>query len=337
MAVDPRFYRAALPARLTGLTDISGLSNKGLPDISVSGISTFEDAIHGELCFVDDVKLADQIARICAQGAVCLTTGAIAGRVGQLEGLVVAEAPRLAFFEIASRFVTPIGLSAEADKTGGRIHSSAKIHPSAIISDGAVIGPDTVIGPYAVIEAGVQIGHDCDIGSSAQIGFALIGNGVVIGSGARLGGAGFGLLPATQGTKNTPHFGRVLVQDNVRIGANTCIDRGVLSDTIIGENAKIDNLCQIGHNTRIGRNVVMAAFAGISGSVEVGDTVMMGGRVGIVDHVSIGTGAQLAADAAVFSDVPAGETWAGSPARPLRQWQRETIWLRQKAQRKGGD
>ncbi len=334
MAVDSRFYSARVPARLAGLTDISGLGPNPLPDISISGISVFEEAVGGELCFVDDIRLAGKIAERCALGALCLTSKAIAQGLGDLEGMNVVDAPRLAFFDIASRIFAARSTGCEDGLEAKRIHADAVVHPTAIICAGAVIGANTHIGPYAHIQSGVQIGYDCVIGSSAQIGFSLIGNGVEIGSGARIGGAGFGLLPAVRGAKNTPHFGRVLVQDNVRIGANTCIDRGVLTDTIIGENSKIDNLCHIGHNTRIGRNVVMAAFAGISGSVEIGDDVIMGGRVGIVDHAKIGTGAQLAADAAVFSDVPGGQTWAGSPARPLRQWQRETIWLRRKMLRK---
>ena len=334
MAVDQRFYRAALPARLTALTGISEQLKHEVPDISISGISVFEEAAEGELCFVDDVKLAGQVSAQCARGVVCLATQAIADRAGSPEGLIVVDMPRLAFFDLAAKIFIPHGSAPQDQMADARIHETTQVHPSAIVSDGVAIGPGSRIGPFAVIEPGVQIGSDCVIGASAQVGFSLIGNGVEIGSGARLGGAGFGLLPTASGARNTPHFGRVLVQDNVRIGANSCIDRGVLSDTMIGENAKIDNLCHIGHNTRIGRNVVMAAFGGISGSVTVEDDVMMGGRVGIVDHVRIGKGAQLAADAAVFSDVPAGQTWAGSPARPLKQWQRETIWLRRRMQRK---
>jgi len=199
MAVDQRFYRAALPARLTGLTDISGLPAEGLLDISISGISTFEDAIQGELCFVDDVKLANQVPARCAQGAVCLTTDAIADRNGRVDGVIVTDAPRLAFFEIASRCVVPLGSGSDTSMTRARVHPDADVHPTAILSNGVVIGPNSVIGPYAYIEVGVQIGSDCVIGSSAQIGFALIGNGVEIGSGVagqasgcclRIGGRG---------------------------------------------------------------------------------------------------------------------------------------------------
>ncbi|MEO9971179.1 MAG: UDP-3-O-(3-hydroxymyristoyl)glucosamine N-acyltransferase [Hyphomonadaceae bacterium] len=337
MTVDPRFYRVANPVALAKLVGHVGLQTDMVPDISISGISAFEDATTGDLCFVDDVRLASRVAETCARGVVCVTTTEIAERAGGPVSVLIVPDPRSTFFALAEQLVPPSPDVAKAERPRARIHPDAQVHPTAIIGDGAAIGPRTEIGAYVCIGAGVQIGYDCMIGSAADIGFALIGNGVEIKSGARLGGAGFGLIPSEAGTKNTPHFGRLLVQDNVRIGANSCIDRGVLGDTVIGENSKIDNLCHIGHNTRVGRNVVMAAFAGISGSVDIGDDVVMGGRVGIVDHVSIGAGARLGADAAVFSSVPMGETWAGSPAKPLKQWQRETVWLKRETGKRSPD
>jgi UDP-3-O-[3-hydroxymyristoyl] glucosamine N-acyltransferase len=124
------------------------------------------------------------------------------------------------------------------------------------------------------------------------------------------------------------------MQNGVSLGANSCVDRGLFDDTVIGEGTHIDNLCHIGHNCRIGSQVVMAAFAGVSGSSEVGDGVQFGGRVGLKDHVRVGTGARIAAGAAVLSDVPGGETWAGYPAKPIRAWMRELAWLGRAAQKR---
>ena len=124
------------------------------------------------------------------------------------------------------------------------------------------------------------------------------------------------------------------MQNGVTLGANSCIDRGLLEDTVIGEGTHIDNLCHIGHNSRIGSHVVMAAFAGISGSSTVGDGVQFGGRVGLKDHVHVGQGARIAPGAAVLSDVPAGETWAGYPSKPIRTWMRELAWLARAAQKR---
>jgi UDP-3-O-[3-hydroxymyristoyl] glucosamine N-acyltransferase len=126
---------------------------------------------------------------------------------------------------------------------------------------------------------------------------------------------------------DVPQLGRVILQDGVSVGACSCIDRGAWDDTVVGENTKIDNLVQIAHNVRIGRNCLLAAFTGISGSVVIGDGAMFGGRAGVADHLQVGAGAKIGAAAAVMRDVPAGETWAGQPARPLRNWLREIAWL----------
>jgi UDP-3-O-[3-hydroxymyristoyl] glucosamine N-acyltransferase len=138
-------------------------------------------------------------------------------------------------------------------------------------------------------------------------------------------------MPGPKGAEDAPHYGRVILQDHVTVGANSCIDRGVFDDTIVGERTKIDNLCQIAHNVVLGRSVLVAAFGGISGSVQVGDGAMLGGRVGIADHVKVGEGVSLAASAGLFRDIEAGETWGGTPAKPIRQWMREVAWLQKNA------
>ena len=150
-------------------------------------------------------------------------------------------------------------------------------------------------------------------------------------SGARIGEPGFGAAGSRAGPIDVPQLGRVILQDGVSVGANTCIDRGAYDDTVVGENTKIDNLCMIGHNCVIGRNGLMAAHTGLSGSVTVGDGVMFGGKAGVGDHLNIGEGARVAAGAGVLQDIPAGETWSGYPAKPLRQFLREAVWLAKQA------
>ena len=150
-------------------------------------------------------------------------------------------------------------------------------------------------------------------------------------AGAVIGEQGFGVAGDASGPVDVPHLGRVVIQDRVTIGANSTIDRGVFDDTVLGEGAKIDNLCHVAHNVTLGRGVLIAAFGGISGSTVIGDGVTMGGRVGIGDHRTIGPGATLAGGAAVFQDVPAGEVWSGYPAKPLRKWLREAAWLSRKS------
>jgi len=159
---------------------------------------------------------------------------------------------------------------------------------------------------------------------------------VRVHAGAVIGEAGFGATAGPRGVIDVPQLGRVIVQDGVTIGANTCVDRGAYDDTVIGENTKIDNLVQIAHNVVIGRNCLFAAHVGVSGSVTIGDGCMFGGRVGIADHLAIGAGARIAAASGVAKDIPAGESWGGTPARPVRQWIRETAWTAAMAQRRAG-
>jgi UDP-3-O-[3-hydroxymyristoyl] glucosamine N-acyltransferase len=134
-----------------------------------------------------------------------------------------------------------------------------------------------------------------------------------------------------------PQVGRVVIKDDVDIGAKSTDDRGAMSDTVIGEGTKIDNLVQIGHNVRIGRGCIIAGHCGLSGSVTLGDFVMLGGRVGIADHISIGAGAQVAASSGLMHDIPAGERWAGLPAQPTREFFRELSLIRSLARGRKGD
>jgi len=222
------------------------------------------------------------------------------------------------------------------------IHPSARLEGGVTIEPGAVIGPRaeigaaTLVGPGAVIGPNVHIGRDCAIGSHVTIVHALIGDRVIIHPGCRIGQDGFGYVPGPAGHIKVPQIGRVIIQDNVEIGANTTIDRGGMRDTVIGEGTKIDNLVQIGHNVTIGRHCVLVSQTGVSGSAIIGDGVVMGGQVGIADHITVGAGAMLAARAGVMSDVAAGERLAGYPAKPARQYFREVLLLERLAVRRRG-
>jgi UDP-3-O-[3-hydroxymyristoyl] glucosamine N-acyltransferase len=165
------------------------------------------------------------------------------------------------------------------------------------------------------------------IGANVTIGFALIGDRVRIYAGAVIGEAGFGVEASREGAFDTPQLGRVLLQDGVTVGANSCIDRGAWEDTVVGENTKIDNQVQVGHNVHLGRSCVLCGQVGLSGSTIVGDGVQFGAKAGVADHVSIGAGAQVMAASGVMHDIPAGEAWGGAPAVPRRQFWRQVAWI----------
>ena len=226
----------------------------------------------------------------------------------------------------ASLFETS-GISEDATvHPTARLESDVTVDPGAVIGPRAEIGTGSIIGATAVIGPDVMIGRDCVVGAGCSIMHSLIGDRVVIHPGCRIGQDGFGYMTdATQ--QKIPQTGRVIIQNNVEIGAGTTIDRGGIRDTVIGEASKIDNSCQIGHNVVIGRHCIVVAQSGLSGSVTLEDFAVLGGSVGLAPHVTIGRGAKVAARSGIMHDVPPGETWGGYPAKPMKQWMREVATL----------
>jgi UDP-3-O-[3-hydroxymyristoyl] glucosamine N-acyltransferase len=331
--IDPRFYETSQPLSASEIASMLGVAiTRGDPLLAVSSLAPAGQAVADDLVFVESAGAA---GRLEAAG-VCLASPDAAPAVRDGPTVIAIPHPRAAFAKIGERLVKLRMLTAAqpAIDPSARIASSAVLEPGVVVGAGVAIGANVHVGANAVIGPGVQIGVNSRIGGNANLRCALIGDGVIIYPGAVIGEAGFGLAGGSAGARLTPHFGRVIIQNGVSVGAGSCIDRGLLEDTVIGEGSHIDNLCHIGHNCQIGAHVVMAAFAGISGSCEVGDGVQFGGRVGLKDHVKVGAGARIAAGAAVLTDVPAGETWAGYPAKPSRTWMRELAWLARAAQKR---
>jgi UDP-3-O-[3-hydroxymyristoyl] glucosamine N-acyltransferase len=303
----------------------------------ISALTSFENARADGLVFADGKSYDDKLAMLPACTLLC--TEPLMPFAPAHVAVIVVKRPQQAFAKIGrqlfpesaqpSSFLGGRGMSNQ-----GNIATSAKIEVDVTIEHGAIIGADveigsgSLIGANAVIGAGCKIGRNCVIAPNASIIHAFLGNRVMIHAGVRIGQDGFGYVPGEKGLEKMPHIGRVIIQDDVEVGANSAIDRGALDDTIIGEGTKIDNLVQIAHNVRIGRHCVIAALCGLSGSVTLGDRVMLGGRTGIADHIKIGEGAQVAATSGVMNDIPAGERWGGVPAQPLKDMFREVAIIR---------
>lgn len=310
-------------------------------DRRITGIASLDRALPTDLVFFDSAKYSGQMTASTA--GACLTSERFAGRVPEHVALLCIEEPYRAFVEVG-RALFPQALrpsslfEVSGVAPGVIIHSTARmenrvtIDPGAVIGPGAEIGAGTLIGAGAVIGPNVHIGRDCAIGANASISHALIGDRVTIHSGCAIGQDGFGFVMGATHRK-APQIGRVIIQDDVEIGAGTTIDRGGVRDTVIGEGSKIDNLVQIGHNVSIGRHCIIVAQCGISGSVVLGDYVVLAGRVGIADNIKVGEGAMIGAGSGVLSDIPAGEKWLGFPAMRGRDFLRSIGTLRQIAAR----
>jgi UDP-3-O-[3-hydroxymyristoyl] glucosamine N-acyltransferase len=194
-----------------------------------------------------------------------------------------------------------------------------------------------LIGANAVIGAAVVLGDDVRVGANASLSHCLIGARVRIYPGARIGQDGFGFAPDPAAPVKVPQLGRVVIGDDVEIGANSTIDRGSGPDTVIGAGTMIDNLVQIGHNVHVGRCCVIVAQAGAAGSARLGDYVMIGGQVGVVGHLTVGDRARVGGQSGVVRDVPAGETVLGSPAIPIKEYHYMMAFIRRLAGRKKSD
>ena len=322
---DPRFFER-LPALTVGdlAERIGGEVSRG-GDRTVSAVAPLAVAGAADVAFLGDRRFMPALADSRA-GCVIVPASAVDAAPAGAAVIVSGEA-QAAWARASLLLHRPIALIQAANPEEAAEDETVVFEPGVVLGAGARIGRGTRIGANTVIGPGVQIGRDCVIGSNVTIGFALIGDRVRLLSGARIGEPGFGAAGSRTGPVDVPQLGRVILQDGVSIGANTCIDRGAYDDTVIGENTKIDNLCMVGHNCVIGRSCLMAAHTGLSGSVTVGDCVMFGGKAGVGDHLTIGEGARVAAGAGVLQDIPTGETWSGYPAKPLRQFLREAVWL----------
>ena len=339
---DPRFFSVAGPfsvaeiARRTGAT----IGGAGKAELLLEDVAAIEAAGPQELSFLDNRKYLEDFRRTKA-GAVFVLP-ALAEAAPKAATLLLIDQPYRAYAVAAQAFY-PEPPPVPGIAPGAVVDPEARLGEGTAVEANAVIGPRVetgrrcLIGAGSVIGAGAVLGDDVRIGANVSVSHALIGSRVRLYPGVRIGQDGFGFALDPERFVKVPQLGRVIIGDDVEIGANTTIDRGAGPDTVIGAGTMIDNLVQIGHNVQIGRGCVLVSQVGISGSTRLGDHVMIGGQGGLIGHLTIGSGARIGAQAGVMRDVAPGETVIGSPAMPVKEFFRQVAALQRLARKKGDE
>ncbi|MGQ0526778.1 MAG: UDP-3-O-(3-hydroxymyristoyl)glucosamine N-acyltransferase [Alphaproteobacteria bacterium] len=330
---DSRFFnRSAAQA----LKDIAKVAGAVIPagsslDFMVEDVASLDMAGPKDLSFFDNVKYKDQFR--ASRAGACIIAPKWASEAPKGMNLLVSNSPYKAY-ALAAQYLYPeealfVGISDKAFiDPGAVIGQSCSIEEGVVIREGAVIGEGCRIEAHAVIGRNVVIGSFCRVGPHVSISHALVGDYVRLYPGVRVGQDGFGFAPDAGGHIKIPQLGRVIIEDHVEIGANTCIDRGSGPDTVIGRGTWIDNLVQIGHNVKVGKGCMIAGQSGIAGSSVLEDYVALGGQAGVSGHLRVGKGARIGTKAGVIQDVPPGVEQTGYPALPIRDFMRQAVLLK---------
>lgn len=322
------------------LAEKFGLELRGNPDTTVCGVAPIADAKPGQLAFYSTeqnsaafkilpievlkntrasvILVQPEQAHNAPKGATLLVTETPRGNIVKILGEIYREKPRF-------------GISKKATIERGvffRKRSSVYVGQYATIEQGAVIEEGVKIYPGAYIGRNVTIGKDTVVQTGAHIENATIGSECVINAGAVIGKDGFGYTRQNGHNVFIPHVGRVIIGNRVSVGANTCIDRGAMTDTQVGDGTKIDNLCQIAHGVVVGKECFLASGVGLAGGVVVGDRALLAGQVGIANGVKIGNDAEVGAHSGVFRSVPDGQKHMGYPAGPGTEFMRHYAWIK---------
>jgi UDP-3-O-[3-hydroxymyristoyl] glucosamine N-acyltransferase len=327
---DGRFFARSGPYPLATVAETAnGIAPQ--VDLPLTGVAPLQTARPDEVSFLHNSRYAPALEKTSA-GAVIVHPDML-GPVPRATVPIVTTEPYAGWARVAALFhpappvcpgVHPSAIISE----GARVDPSAEIGPFSLIEAGAEIGAGCRLGPYVAIGKGVAIGPDCRVGAHASLSHTIMGARVYVYPGARIGQEGFSFASTKAGFLTVPQLGRVILEDDVEIGANTTIDRGSTRDTVIGAGSRLDNLVQIGHNVRLGRCCVIVAQVGIAGSTVLEDFVQIGGQAAIDGHLRIEQGAKIGAQAGVISDVPPGAILLGSPAQPRGEFFRQVAILK---------
>lgn len=330
--VDNRFFINNGPFTLGQIAEIcdAKLLDQDKSEEKVTGMATMESANAEDVCFFFDKKAKEKASHIKAKA--CITTEMFKEFVPDTVIKLIAVNPKFSAQKLNEVFYGLKPYKKQIAKTAV-IAENAKIGKDCTIGEGAVIGDDVTIGDNCIIEAnavideGCEIGNNCRIGVGAHLSYTIMGNDCYVYSGARLGQDGFGFNVVNGQHKRIPQLGKLVVGNDVEVGANSCIDRGAMDDTIIGDGCRIDNLVQIAHNCVLGRGCIIVAQVGIAGSTKLGDYVVCGGQVGIADHIIVGSGVQIGAQSGVMSNIEPGQVVMGTPTVPHKQFMRQASFL----------
>ncbi len=301
----------------------------GEPAAELTNVSSIESATPSDIVFVEDEK---HLAAALNSKAGAIIAGEFASTASSNRPLLITKHPKLAFARAAQLFHEDTHATQTVIHPSAVVHESAtlsagvQVQANAVIGEGAQVGPHTRIGSGCAIGAGVKIGANCDLYPNVTIyPQTTVGDRVIIHAGAVLGSDGFGYVRdrATGHYEKFPQVGRLVIEDDVEIGANATIDRGALDETRIRRGAKIDNLVHIGHNCQIGEDVVIAAQTGLSGSITIENGVILGGQVGVGEHATVGEGVMVGGQGGILPNKilrGKGVAFWGTPAQPLRQY-----------------
>lgn len=302
----------------------------------IENIGSIESAGREDICFFYDKKNKELAKSIRAKA--CITTEALQGLVPECVIVLVVSDPKFSFIKLVEAFYSEHKYEAKIEESA-KIADSAKIGEGCYIGCNVVIEDDVVIGDNTTIEANTFIGRGCKIGSNCRIAnnvsitYCLMGDDCYIYTGARIGQDGFGFSVVEGRHRRIPQIGRVIIGNDVEVGANSCIDRGAIDDTIIGNGCRIDNLVQVAHNDIIGNCCILVAQTGIAGSCKFGDYVVCGGQTGFADHLNVGSGAQIGAQSGVMRDIEPGAIVMGTPTVPFKDFMRQVAFLQKNSKK----